>query len=265
MTAASRGLLALGASFSRRSSWRVSRLSGGRTDIRPLTARFARLLADGARGGGALAAYAGWIVSVEPGISRIGLSRRLAATGRVSGRARGGGDYNPSFCFGLRPADRSSSRPAGTPAPGTLSFFRRRPRRRLARRRLPRSASVRDRLAGVGCEPFQPMQFYRLALDEPSARRRQPASCSLRFPGPGRSPATEASSRSRPPAALPNVSVHDLSTGNSWLRRRCRRRSLRMVFPTRDHLRLAEESSGPGSVNEVSRQLGVLTRHRSPS
>ena len=108
---------------------------------------------------------------------------------------------------------------------------------------------------------FQPMQFYRLALDDPSARPRPTGILTPSFPrawavsGDG----TLIAIVSAGEGARKLLSVHELSTGrllaSAAMRPQIR---LRMVFPAQGLLRLyAEESSERGAVNEVSRQLLV--------
>jgi hypothetical protein len=241
-------------------------LARGRTDILAAHRAFSRVFWPATLATAALfAAYAGWTVSIEP--------RDLAAIQavpaprgdwtRISGSARWRDDYQPLFLFQTS-TGRSVKLKAGYWNAGAWKPLLFSADGRVAvwlegGYRAPAFSVIG--LPELVANRFQPMQFYRLALDDPSAHPRATGILNPSFPqawavsGDG----TLIAIASAGEGVRNLVSVHELSTGrllaSAAMPPQIR---LRMVFPAQGLLRLyAEESTERGAVNEVSRQLLV--------
>jgi hypothetical protein len=267
VAAASRGLLALGAFvLAAVIGAGFAALSRGRTDIQAAHRAFSRVFWPAALAAAALfAAYAGWIVSIEPR-DLAGIRAVPAPRGdwtRISGSAPGRGDYEPLFLFQTS-TGRSLRLKAGYWNAGTWNPLLFSADGRVAvwlegGYRVP-PLSVMG-LPELVASPFQPMQYYRLALDEPSARPQATGILLSSFPrawavsGDGNLIAVASAG-----GGVRNlVSVHEVSTGRLLASVAMPPQiRVRIAFPTQGHLRLyAEESSEAGAANDVSRQIVI--------
>jgi hypothetical protein len=267
LTAAGRGLIVLGVLFlSAVIGAGFAALAGGRTDIQAAHRAFSRSFWPATLAAAALfAAYARWTVSIEPR-DLAGIQAVPAPRGdwmRVSGPARGRGDYEPLFLFQAS-TGRSFKLEAGVWKAGVWNPVAFSGDGRVA---VWLEGGYRVPVLSVIGLPellpgrFEPLRFSRVALDEPSSRPRPTGILLSSFPrtwavsGDGNLVAIASAG-----GGVRNlVSVHELSTGR--LRASVAMPAqirLRIAFPAQGHLRLyAEESSEAGAANEVSRQIAV--------
>jgi hypothetical protein len=241
-------------------------LARGRTDILAAHRAFSRVFWPATLTAAALfAAYAGWTVSIAPR-DLDGIRALPAPRGdwtRISGSARWRNDYEPLFLFQTS-TGRSVKLKAGYwnagawnpllfSADGHVAVW-------LEGGYSAPVFSVLG-LPELAANRFQPMQFYRLALDDPSARPRPTGILIPSFPrawavsGDGSRIAIVSAGE----GVRNLVSVHELSTGrllaSAAMPPQIR---IRMAFQAPGRLRLyAEESSEGGAVNEVIRQVLV--------
>jgi hypothetical protein len=267
LTAAGRGLVALGvlllaavigAGF--------AALAGGRTDIQAAHRAFSRSFWPATLAAAALfAAYARWTISIEPrdlaGIWAVPAPRG-DWTG-ISGWARGRGDYEPLFLFQTS-TGRSLKLEAGFWKAGSWNPLVFSGDGRVAvwleggYRISPLSAIGLPELVR---SRFEPLEFHRLALDNPSARPQATGILLSSFPrtwavsGDGNLIAVASAGG----GLRSLVSVHELSTGRLLASVAMPPQvRLHIVFPAPGHVRLyAEESSESGPSNEVRRQVAV--------
>lgn len=241
-------------------------VAAGRTDIRAAHRAFSRAFWPASLAAAALfAAYAGWTVSVEPR-DLTGIWALPAPRGdwmRISGWARGRGNYQPLFLLQAS-TGRSVKLKAGFWQAGAwipLAFSN---DGRVAvwlegGYRVPLLSAIG--LPELSPSRFQPLRFYRLALGEPVARPQPTGILLASFPR------TWAVSGDGSLLAIASadggvrsvVSVQEISTGRLLASVAIPPQiRLRIAFPAQGHLRLyAEESSEAGAPNEVSRQIAI--------